>query len=238
MAKFRPSCDAFTVSDMAGALAVYANMKKCPFDWEIKAYGSKRRKQGPDREGLAKYHKLLSVILDFAPGCFPAHLGLHEVWKQLNSEQNIMNADMVRQGKSVFEWASEAANEVRTCLKHVLDLKRAKTPWVSAEVAALMEKAVGPRSRSRSSLDGGSLDEQEQEQEQEQPLPGPLQLAPLPGPRLLAAHTSEASSVIFCGASCNCPECRPVVVVTDETSSPTSTRSPTSLAAEGTEDTQ
>ena len=82
----RPFDDRFDVAAMVDDLKDLANLKRCGFDWEINDYGKRRSANTPNRDGLAHYAQLLKIVLKHAPGCFPNHNMLVEVWKVLQKQ--------------------------------------------------------------------------------------------------------------------------------------------------------
>jgi len=105
-------------------------------------------------------------------------------------------------------------------LKHIVDLKRAETPYLPASVKALVDQVDDGRGGFPSSSSSPAI-----------PPPPPPHPAKRQGQRQLTRYVSDASSsVVFCGFDCQCPECMKAVEISSPEAEPA--ESPTSVAAE------
>jgi len=207
MKRSRTQNDVLDCVELGKHLEPYAKLKTAPWDWEVARYGKTRRSQGPDRQGLEAYDKLLQVILLAAPTGHPPLYRLREVWVWLHKEHNIMASDIQKRGMPVSDWASQSADNIRLMCKHLLDLRASRTTFLSPTLAALV----------------GMIAE-----DKEPALPAPETMPK----KILQAQASAASSVCFCGAKCQCPDCKEV-----DTVDLLSQASSTSLAAENLQET-
>ena len=66
------------------ALSALASLRDVGFDWAVLGYGKSRRSQGPDKEGIIKYFKLLHCILLLAPRGYPSLVDLRHLWCDLD----------------------------------------------------------------------------------------------------------------------------------------------------------
>jgi len=231
MHRTRSCNDRFDVNVMADALTSFARVKDCPFDWELASYSKTKRSQGPDREGLVMYAPLLRKVLSVAPGGFPSFSLLREALVLLDEKFDIMDPRLRAAKKVRADWASDSADAVRRALRHVVEIKRWKSPFMAPAVGELVELVKDGAGR-KSAMDGA---------------PGEL-ASPMPPPassfgrqqRALSVHVSD-ESVQFCSALCKCPDCKPVPDLVDLQSparssppgSPNSARSVTSMVAAG-----
>jgi hypothetical protein len=219
MARPRSCNDVFDISAMVEALRPAALAREPPWpDWQLARYGKVRRSQAPDREGLLQYRSLLDIILGFAPGCYPSHKLLREVWMELDRCHGIKG--QACSSLPVGSWADSAADAIRIAMRHLLEIHRSRTTFVPMELKKLLAKVKDGRlTRSTSQLSVTT--------------------------RTLARHASAAStasSVELCAISCACPKCRTTAPPLEVLSSPDSVppspptpnveRSPTSVCAE------
>jgi hypothetical protein len=173
MKRSRTQNDVLDCVELGKHLEPYAKLKTAPWDWEVAGYGKTRRSQGPDRQGLEAYEKLLQVIRLAAPTGHPPLYRLREVWVWLHKEHNIMASDIQKRGMPVSDWASQSADNIRLMCKHLLDLRASRTTFLSPTLAALV----------------GMIAE-----DKEPALPAPETMPK----KILQAQASAASSVCFC----------------------------------------
>ena len=209
----RSSTDRFDGAALLADLEPYARDKLCSWDWELTSYSKTRRSQAPDRAGMVAHRELLSCILRHSPAGFPNFTLLRDCWLELNKRFEIRSKGVLA-SKQDIEWASDAADAIRLMCKHVVDLRRSGTQFVSSEISALIE------------LIGANGDQLEAPL----PLPAPSAAPPAPERRTLAPQNSDAS-VIVCAIACNCPLCRVPVDVEMSQQSATSSTSRAALAA-------
>ena len=101
----RSSTDRFDGEQLFAALAPYAALKAPPFDFEASSYCKSRRSQAPDRAGIARYRLLLQEVLKVAPGGFPNHGLLRDVWLALDQKHSI-RSQCIPHHTSNWDWAS------------------------------------------------------------------------------------------------------------------------------------
>ena len=197
--------DNFSVDKLVADLQPWANLKKCPFDWELQRYAKSRKSQGPDRAGLHFYAPLLSVVLKHAPHGYPSVVLLKMVWKELEAQHKIMHPEL-RKNKAdrIDVWTSDCVDKICIALKHVVDLKKTNTIYVTKEVQQLMDLVSLRSSGSSASLIP-----------EPQAAAGAATTAPaaLPDHISLSQSSSESSSLIFCGVDCQCPACKQVQTI-------------------------
>ena len=196
--------DKIDVNLLVDDLTPLANQKRCGFDWELAKYGKSSKQQGPDREDIQTYHKLLEIILRHAPYGFPSTVGLKLTWRQLHEDYKIMDPKLIHKYEGKLDaWATECADKISIACKHVADLKRSKTAYVTKEVKALMDQVA--------IRDGKKSESQESPRQPSSATLGTPATPLLPeknhGPD--GSPNSSQGSVVFCGFNCNCPECRP-----------------------------
>ena len=218
--------DVFEPDALIEALKPHARDKECLFDWELGDYGKSRRSQGPDREGLGYYAVLLAVVLLFAPHGYPSSTLLKIVWRELQHKYSIMSKELIQiYGSKLDAWTSLCAEKVRLACRHIVDLKRSQTTYVSSEVRALIDLVklrddAAPAASRRTSSSSKA------------PPPGaPTGIIP---PRSASSITTQrrasskcavvssdseavssqpSSEVMCCGANCQCPDCQKATVV-------------------------
>ena len=137
--RYRTPNDKFDIGKLINALEPFAASKKFALDWEFEAYNKSRRSQGPDREGLEHYSKLLGTILYIAPHGFPGHQQLKATWEQLQEDYKIMGKDVKA---PIDKWSSQCADKVRLCCKHIVDLKKSDSPYMTPVLKSLVEQVV------------------------------------------------------------------------------------------------
>ena len=199
MKRSRTRNDPIDLVNFCDGLAELAKLRTPGFDWDLRAYGKSRRSQGPDRDGLMYYERLLEQVLRFAPRGFPSHVQLREAWMWLQKEHHVMACDVA---SSIESWADKAAETIRLMLKHLVDIRRSGTPYLSPGLAKLV----------------GMISDDSGSSAAVAPQPAPALAAPPPAPeplpladtgrRQLVAHDSTGSSVQFCGLKCRCSDCR------------------------------
>jgi hypothetical protein len=205
--------DGFDPEAMIHDLGKFAKVKDCAFDFELCNYAKTRRSQAADREGLAYYSTLLTIILAHAPHGYPSLLHLKIVWKVLQDKFQVMSKELFPIYNTKLDaWSSLCCEKVRLACRHVVDLKRSQTTFVSREVQSLMDLVVlrhpalphvsSPIATARSSSS----------------------IAP-PSPN------STESDLICCGFTCQCVDCKPTPDITTVQGSSTDGESETSLAA-------
>ena len=138
MRRARSGNETFDVTRLASLLEPLARDKSPPCDFELSGYGKTRRSQGPDREGLQFYAPLLMAILTVAPTGYPSLVLLRETWLELQRKFQIMGPG-THVHRDPSEWATIAADRIRLCLKHVVDLKKSATTFMPSEVRELVE---------------------------------------------------------------------------------------------------
>ena len=201
----------FSVSMLCDLLEPYAKLKVAPFaDWECSLYAKSRRGQGPDRQGLETYHLLLKCILN-CPSARPSHVRLREAWLYLHKKHSIMHKELQLMSKDPVAWADEVADRLKVMLRHLLDLVDSTSTFVTPPVRELMsmvDDSAPPPTSAASSDPVLAL-----------PPPTPSMLALTDDDKPMASQCSAASSsddVIFCGMTCNCPQCKKVIPVSQE----------------------
>ena len=186
--KSRRPNDDFSVTDLIRDLTPHARDKACTWDWECACYSKRRRSQAADREGLEKYAPLLRIILQHAPGGLPSLVRLREVWLHLHKAYGIMADDLAKTSTSPEVWANECGDLVRLMLSHLKELKSSGTTFVTPVVASLMDGLVVlPISTSKPAPPSPTKDV-------------PITEAP-------PDSQESCSSVVFCSATCCCPDC-------------------------------
>ena len=143
----------FSLADLIEVLEPYARLKEPPFgDWEMDGYGKKRRSQGPDRQGLAKYHALLKSLLLVCPSARPGHVRLREVFLELHRRFAIMHPDLKSIGKDLNTWSDDCADRLKLMCRHLLDIKDSKTSFLGPQVKELVGMIVEPEDTSHEPL--------------------------------------------------------------------------------------
>lgn len=207
--------DRFDVDQLIQDLSPLARMKRPPFgDWEMAEYAKCRRAQAPDRDGLARYACLISILLDHAPGCYPNQKLLAIVFIELNKQFCIRDTAFASQ--SILDWGNACSNTARLLLAHLLDLHRTRSSYVHPTLKELCSK-IGDEE------DAGSA--WHESPDTSIAVPEPIPIPDMQLPRTLAQHDSIASSqnsVEICAAYCRCPTCMarhpepPIVVAPEE----------------------
>ncbi len=155
-----------------------------------------------------------------APSGFPNNYLLKGVWMSLNSDYQLMCADTVKLAKTV-DRAHEMADACRLCTKHLVDLKRARTPFLTCRLQELVDMVADEPSSSptqaqpmRMQVDPFATPRETAVLRAE---PTTLQEEPPVATRNLRAEPSDVSMVsilssepsfALCSATCNCQKCR------------------------------
>ena len=198
MAMARSPRTAYGVVDASAlysALEPFATLKNPRFDWSVQGCAKTRRSQGPDHDGLVAYRVLLRTVLEHAPSGFPPLVVLRQVLKELHRKHEIKPPP---EPMSLEAWANRVGDTIRLMTKHLRQVKEGGHSYVSVGLEDLL-----------SLIDTSSASP---------PAPSSMPLPPVPesGARVLqrvSSAVSSAGSVLFCGAKCNCPECRSQVNV-------------------------
>ena len=188
----RARTDKFDGAALAEALKKFARLKDLEWDWEIRRYSKTRRSQAPDRRGLEVYSPLLQVILSFSPSGFPNHTILRDVWLELEDQYGVRDKSCTLR---LADWANLSADAVRRATKHVVDLRRSGTQFLTPSVQALVDLIQDQESASAAG-EASTMSVSDP----------PIQR------RQLAVNISD-ESVVFCAAHCHCLVCEPVVAV-------------------------
>eukprot|EP00974_Lingulodinium_polyedra_P030861 2970291-Lingulodinium_polyedra.AAC.1 len=85
-----------------------------------------------------------------------------------------------------MEWASSAADSIRLMCKHLLDLKKSCSTWISPELAELLAMISEKNSHEETKMDTASASSSLKRWD---------------------STASNTSSVQFCSALCRCPDC-------------------------------
>jgi hypothetical protein len=206
------TCDIFEPESLIADLKPYAAVKNCAFDFELAQYAKTRRSQAADREGLAFYKVLLAIILSHCPHGYPSLLHLKLVWKTLQDKFHVMSKELFPiYHDKIDAWTSLCCEKVRLACRHVVDLKRSQTTFVSSELQSLMDLVV-VRSRNEP----------------------PSTIARARSLKISIATpepSSDESALICCGFSCKCDDCKPTADVVTVLESPSDCESETSVAA-------
>ena len=136
-----------------------------------------------------------------------------------------MGAELVRNRTCPVDWANQAGAGIKLMCKHLLDLRASGTPYVSERVKHLLSLL---RPGDTSATEEAMLIADAPAHWRLLSLLGPgdtsamEEAMPIAGPpahrRRLEKQASSASSVVFCGAHCRCPDCfqPPLVALQDE----------------------
>ena len=149
---------------------------------------------GGDWEKLLDDGGDLTCILRRSPSGFPNHTLLRDCWLELSKRFQIRSPCVL----ATIDWASDAADAIRLMCKHIVDLQRSGTQFVTSEISALVA-LIGTTTAS------GSGDQPLEASTPPLPLPAPPP-AP-PAARALRPRDSDVS-VMSIGFRCACPDCR------------------------------
>ena len=216
----RISCDKVDVTQLCQALEPFARDKGFQLDWEFTGYSKRKRSHGPDREALSQYKPILVELLRCAPSGHPPLNRLRDCWIYLHQKYSVMAWDLQKSGADVRDWACQAGDMAKVCLKHLVDMKVSRTTWVTPDIKEMLDMIHLPATT--------DADEWSESDLSDRPCtPSALPERQGTKRRLLAKEDSAASSVQFCAAFCRCPECYepPTVEIADsedEDASPTS----------------
>eukprot|EP00974_Lingulodinium_polyedra_P004143 389123-Lingulodinium_polyedra.AAC.1 len=192
--RFRTPNLPFDVAALCDSLAEHARLKDCPYDFELIRYSKTKRSLGPDREGMIFYAPLLKKVLAACPTAFPPLAQLRSVWAYLDRKFSVRSQE--HQHEDVVLWAEFCANNLRVCLRRMVDLKKSSSEYCCPDLQELLDMVQlsdpSDRPTSSASLSAGSG------------APGPQQRAR----RVLSRESSCASSVEICAVHCQCPACQ------------------------------
>ena len=221
--KPRTATDRFDGQSLLDDLRAFARLKDLGWDWELSNYAKLKRSQAPDRAGLESYAELMLVVLKHAPRGFPNHMLLRDVWLELDKQYNIRDSRIPATTRQL-DWANNCAEAVRTASRHVVDLRRSRTRFLSSTLQQLVDSVDDAPILAIEDAPARAL----------APPPAPPPAPPAadtPTQRQLAHRRSDESSVVFCGFKCECDRCKSHIDVPSSQSLPPSPVSDTSVAA-------